>query len=180
VIEARSYAAKDQLKDGTSVTVRAIRVDDKGAILSAFDHLDRESIYTRFFTFKKSLSEADLRQITDVDFDRVVALVVELGPADDEKLIGGGRYFCDDRSGGPRTAELAFVTDSEHRGLGIASLLLKHLTRIGRASGVERFEALVLPRNRAMLTVFNRSGLKTDVRREGDLVHVTLFLDTGR
>lgn len=180
MIEAHSYAVADQLKDGTPVTVRAIRVDDGGAVLSAFDHLDQESVYTRFFRFKKSLSETDLRQITDVDFDRVVALVVAEGDPDHEKLIGGGRYFCDNQSASPRTAELAFITDNEHRGLGIARLLLKHLTRIGRAKSVERFEALVLADNRAMIAVFNRSGLKTEVRREGDLVHVTLFLENSR
>ncbi len=52
------------LKDGTPVTIRAITKDDRGALLAAFDEMDPESIYTRFFTYKRALTETDLRQLT--------------------------------------------------------------------------------------------------------------------
>ena len=74
-MDAPSYAARDTLKDGTPVTIRAIRREDAGTILQAFRGLDRESTYRRFFTPKKDLSQAELEQLTDVDFSRVVALV---------------------------------------------------------------------------------------------------------
>ena len=72
----RNYIVTDTLKDGTTVTIRAIRRNDSGKVLEAFTNLDRESIYTRFFTYKRHLTETELRQLTDVDFDHVVALVV--------------------------------------------------------------------------------------------------------
>ena len=95
VTDPRSYEAADRLKDGTPVVVRAIRPDDAAGVLAAFKSLDPQSVYTRFFTYKKGLTDAELAQITDVDFDRVVALVVTIPRDGGEKLIGGGRYFAD-------------------------------------------------------------------------------------
>jgi hypothetical protein len=94
VADPRNYLAHDVLKDGTEVTVRAIRHDDDNTILDAFKNLDRDSVYRRFFSPKKDLTAAELEQLTDVDFSQVVALVVAAQGKDGEILIGGGRYAC--------------------------------------------------------------------------------------
>ena len=173
-MEARSYAASETLKDGTPVAIRAIRPGDAGTILKAFRSLDRESVYRRFFSPKKDLSPAELEQLTDVDFNRVVALVVTKATGNGEVLIGGGRYATDDPASG--AAEIAFMTDGNYRGLGIASLILKHLQHIAQAAGVERFEAEVLAENSPMLAVFRGSGLPMQLRRDGSVIHVALGL----
>jgi hypothetical protein len=56
----RDYLAHDTLKDGTPVTIRAIRRDDRIRLLEAFKNLDRESVYRRFFSPKKELTEAEV------------------------------------------------------------------------------------------------------------------------
>jgi RimJ/RimL family protein N-acetyltransferase len=177
VVEARNHLAAETLSDGTPVTIRAIRPDDGAGILAAFKSLARESVFTRFFTYKKSLTDAELRQVTDVDFDHVVALVVTTKAGDGEKVIGGGRYFSEGAGREPRNAELAFITADDYRGRGIARLLLKHLLRIARQQGVRQFEADVLAQNLAMLAVFRRSGLAMTHRLENNVVHVTLSLE---
>jgi len=178
VINARNYTASETLRDGTPVTIRAIRREDSNRLLAAFDHLDRETVYTRFFTYKKGLADAVLKNLTDVNFDHVVALVVTTRKGDDENLIGGGRYCSELALRGSQSAELAFLTDNDYRGRGIASLILRHLILIGRNQGLLWFEADVLPQNQAMLAVFKRSGLLMKQRREGNVVHVTLSLGT--
>jgi len=123
VIDPSTYLAKETLKDGTEVTVRAIRREDSGSILESFKTLDREAIYRRFFSPKKELSDAELKQLTDVDFSRVVALVVTTGTSEGETLIGGARYAAE----GPetsRTAELAFVTGEDYRAMLIRSAVV--------------------------------------------------------
>jgi len=173
VIDARNYIAADTLKDGTPLTIRAIGKDDRNGVLAAFKNLDRESVYTRFFTYKRGLTETELRQLTEVDPDRVVALVVTTPIGDGEKLIGGGRYYSDVAR---QSAELAFLTDDAYHGRGIASLVLEHLAVIGRERGIILFEADVLAENRAMLAVFRRSGLPMKKRTEGNVIHVKLSL----
>jgi RimJ/RimL family protein N-acetyltransferase len=177
-MDARSYAASETLKDGTVVTVRAIRPGDASAILQAFRGMDRESVYRRFFSPKKDLSPADLEQLTDVDFSQVVALVVTTQSSDGEALIGGGRYAVEDPSSG--AAEIAFMTGGNYRGLGIASSILKHLVLIAREAGVSRFDGEVLAENQPMLAVFRKCGLPMHLRRDGSTVHVTLSLDSRK
>jgi RimJ/RimL family protein N-acetyltransferase len=178
-VDARHYLAGEILKDGTAIAIRAIRPDDSGRLLEAFAHLDRQSIYTRFFSHKAGLTDAELKQYTDVDFDRVVALVATLGTGDGQTLIAGGRYVCDDAQPAARSAEIAFTTEEDYQGRGLASLLLDHLVRIARQKGVSRFEAYVLAENQAMLAVFRRSGLPMHVRHESGVAHVTLVLEAA-
>jgi len=89
-----------------------------------------------------------------------------------EIIAGAGRYIgC-----GPGQAEVAFAVDDPHQGLGIASLVMRHLTAIARDQGLREFVADVLPENTPMLKVFERCGLSVKVKREPDAVHVTLGL----
>jgi RimJ/RimL family protein N-acetyltransferase len=173
-MDPQNYTASETLKDGTPVTIRAIRHDDGNTILEAFKNPDRDSVCRRFFSPKKDLMEADLEQLTDVDFSQVVALVVTTQGEDGETLIGGGRYARDGI--GSVEAELAFTTDGNYRGVGIATLILRHLVRVAREAGVSRFEADVLADNEPMLAIFRHSGLSMQLRRDGGVLHVTLSL----
>ena len=174
--DPRDYLAHDVLNDGTEVTVRAIRREDRTNVLESFKGLDREAVYRRFFSPKKELSDAELKQLTEVDFSHVVALVVTTKAGKGETLIGGGRYALEDAES-PRSAELAFLTAEDYRRRGIAGLLLKHLKRLAEDAGVAQFEADVLAQNQPMIAVFKRSGLPMRQRRDGSVLHVTLSFD---
>lgn len=179
MIDARNYVASEYLKDRTPVTIRAIRGSDRDGIEAAFKALDRESIYTRFFSYKKILTDAELDRFTEVDFNHVVALVMETRTGDGATIIGGGRYASDMKLHTTQSAELAFLTADDYRGRGIAGLILGHLIEIGRNQGIVQFEADVLSHNKAMLTVFRRTGLSIKQRSDGNVRHLTLSLETG-
>ena len=123
--------------------IRAVRPDDKERFRAAFRKLGSASIYTRFFGYRNELSEAELEQATNVDFDRVVALVATTGLAQQETIIAGARYATYEPS--LKSAEVAFTVEEEYQGLGIATALLNQLVRIARAKDLSRFEAEVLP-----------------------------------
>jgi GNAT superfamily N-acetyltransferase len=174
-MDASRFRETETLKNGVAVTFRAIRPDDKAGVSDAFGQLEPESVYTRFFQVRESLSDKDLKAATEVDFENTVALVVTTASGGKEILIAGGRYVvC--RPSGPRSAEVAFLVEEDYHGQGIAGRLLKHLVRIAREQGVEQFEAEVLPQNRAMLAVFSRSGLPMKQAPAEGFVHVTLSL----
>jgi RimJ/RimL family protein N-acetyltransferase len=176
-MDRHGYAVEETLKDGTAVTVRAIHPEDSNSVLEAFKAMDKDSVYRRFFSPKKELSPAELEQLTDVDFSKVVALVVTTQSSEGKTLIGGGRYAVEDQGSG--AAEIAFMTDGAHRGLGVAPLILKHLVHIARDAGISRFDAEVLAENQPMLAVFRRSGFPMQFRRDGSVIHVTLSLASG-
>ena len=175
--DTQNYEVVDKLKDGTVVTIRAIRPDDKDRLAEAFKNLERESVYTRFFRFKKNLTEDELKTATEVDFENAVALVVTI-PADGggEIIIGAGRYVMYHPPNAQRSAEIAFTVEEDFQGRGIASRILRHLIQIAREKGVSQFEAEVLAENRAMIGVFARSGLPMKQSLEEGALHVTLSL----
>jgi GNAT superfamily N-acetyltransferase len=73
-------------------------------------------------------------------------------------------------------AEVAFTVEENYQALGIAGRLLRQLIEIARSCGIADLEAEVLAGNRAMLHVFERSGLPTRLRRDGLSVHLTMSL----
>jgi RimJ/RimL family protein N-acetyltransferase len=176
MIDPAKYDETETLKNGATVRVRSIRPDDKNRLSEAFRNLEAESIYTRFFHHKKTLTDEELKAATEVDFEDVVALVVTTGGGENEVIIGGGRYAAFETTGKRRSAEVAFTVEEDYQGQGIASRLLRHLTRIAREKGVSQFEAEVLPENKAMIAVFERSGFPVSKKFEGSAVHVTLSL----
>jgi acetyltransferase len=46
-----------QLQDGSSITIRPIRPDDADDLQAAFQRLSMESIYLRFLSVKKELTD---------------------------------------------------------------------------------------------------------------------------
>ena len=179
MMDARNYSARETLRDGLEVTIRAIRPDDRDALLAAFLALDPKSIRLRFFGPKKDLSDRELAAATDVDFVRIVALVTCIHDGAGERIIGAGRYVATGDSDPPDQAEVAFTVEEDYQGLGIASRILRHLAGIAVRTGITRFEAEVLPENAGMLAVFERSGFPVQQKTADGIVHVTLSLSGG-
>lgn len=176
--DVRHFKKSVTLKNNIDATFRAVRPDDRQRIIEAFRNLERESIFMRFFGYKNQLSDADLKAAVEVDFVRVVTLVVTIDAEDREIIIGGGRYsLLNSRSEKEARAEVSFTVEEDYHGQGIASRLLQYLAQIARERGVHKFLAEVLFENRAMLAVFEHSGFPLHQKREGDIVHVTLSLE---
>jgi GNAT superfamily N-acetyltransferase len=176
-MDAAKYEELAALRNGTAVRVRSIRADDKKRLSEAFRNLESDSIYRRFFSPRKALTDAELKRATEVDFETEVALVATIGAGETETIIGGARYAVFDAAGAERDAEVAFTVEEDYQGQGIASLLLRHLVLIARQKGVSHFEADVLRGNTAMLGVFSRSGLPMKQSASGGTAHVSLSLE---
>ena len=176
-MDARDYSASETLRDGRAVTVRAIRASDKQAVLDAYHGLEARTIYLRLFSAQGEPDEQTLRAWTEVDFSRLVRLVVCLPRADGSEQIIGGASFASLDPGDPAAdAEISFTIEEDFQGQGLGGKLLAHLARIARERGIRRFVAEVLPENRAMLSVFERSGLPMTRERGDGVVHVSLRL----
>lgn len=176
MIDVRNYQVVETLRSGQFITIRAIRPEDSALILEGFSELDKHSLYLRFFQYKSKISDQELEYLTEVDFIDHVALVAVVGPIDQAKIIGGGRYFAYDHPAKIRSAEIAFMVHDRYQGQGIATLIMKHLLIIARDNKIAQFEAEVLPENNRMLAVFSRAGLPMNVSRIHDVLHVTLTL----
>ncbi len=173
MLNAAKYFVQEILKDGSTVTIRALHPDDKDGLVRAFVALEPQTIRLRFFYPKRSLTDDELRRLQQMDYEQHVGLAATVQCGGEEVIVGFGEYVARGQS-----AEIAFVVEEDWQGRGIASGLLQHLTRIARERGVVQFEAEVLKENGPMLAVLRRSGLPMTTRNGGDTVLVTLVLST--
>ena len=134
--------------------VRPIRPDDKHGLVQAFERLDPDSRYRRFFSPTPRLTAAQLRYLTEVDHQRHEALLA-IDPHTRDG-VGVVRFVCwpDD----PTTAEVAVVVADDWHRRGLATALLDELAARAREEGVERFSASVLGENVAAVNLFRHMG----------------------
>src|SRR6185436_1361106 len=114
--EAASYAAVEVLRDGTRAEIRALRPDDRAAVLAAVDHTSERSLYRRFFAARRTFTEREIAFFLNVDFTSHVALVAVVKHDDDgDEIVGGGRYVMLQ----PGRAEAAFTVVDPYQGRGL-------------------------------------------------------------
>ena len=76
--EAADYSARDHLRDGRPVKIRALRPDDRADMLAAIGRTSMQSLQRRFFVPKKGFSEREIAFFLDIDFESHVALVAQV------------------------------------------------------------------------------------------------------
>lgn len=137
-----------ELRDGRTVSVRAILPSDAGEIAAAIENADRESLLHRFFTAAPHLTNQQIHYLAEVDYRRRLALIAH---DDQGRGVAIARYECHPQS---RVAEVAVVVAPDWRGQGLATELLRLLEDPAREHGFEAFDAVYLPDNHAVARVF--------------------------
>ena len=170
--DAAAYFVVETLRDGRSVTIRALKPEDRSAMLSAVGRVSPQSLYRRFFGPKRGFTEKETDFFVNVDFVTHVALVAVISEGGKDTIIGAGRYIVTQ----PGKAELAFAIIDEYQGQGIGTALLRHLVLIARESGLQQLDAEVLQENVAMLTLFRKCGFAFKKIGGAGVVHVVLDL----
>ena len=152
------------LSDGATAHLRPIQPADARRLVDFYGRVSDESKYFRFFAPYPTLSEADIRRFTTVDYADRVALILLIGA----EMIAVARYDRIDAM----QAEVAFLVEDAHQGRGIGSVLLEHLAQTARERGVRRFVAEVLPQNHRMINVFADAGYTLSSRIDDGIVYV--------
>src|SRR5205823_1274441 len=116
------------------------------------------SCYMRFHGIRR-VDDSLVRHFLEPDWQERGVLVGEL----DDRIVAVAEYM---RLRDESAAEAAFAVADEHQRRGIGTRLLEQLALRAAEAGIERFVAEVLPENRAMLGVFDGTGL--EVTRELD------------
>jgi RimJ/RimL family protein N-acetyltransferase len=155
-----SEAATDQtaasvdviLRDGSTLRLRAPAREDAGALAAFFTALSERSFYLRFHGVRR-VDDDLVRHFLDPDWQDRGVLVGEL----DDRIVAVAEYM---RLRDESAAEAAFAVADELQGRGIGTRLLERLAVLAAEQGIERFVAEVMPENRAMLGVFEGTGLE--------------------
>ena len=164
-------SARERLRDGSPVEVRALRPEDEADMLAALDQASPQSLQRRFFAMKRHFSDKERAFFMDVDFKNQIALVARAEEAGRKAVVGGRRYIVSE----PGRAEMAFMVVDAWQGRGVGSMLMRHLVDIARETGLKELTAEVLPENTSMLKFFGRFGFRSAARRDPQTVLVACF-----
>jgi len=144
------------LRDGSQVLVRPIRPEDKEALVEGLHRLSPESRYRRFLRPVTTLSERELKYLTEIDYTSHFAWVA--ADPDDGSGLGVARYVRDSKD--PEVAEAAVAIVDDHQGKGLGTILIRLLVATALENGIKVFRSWVLGENREVLGPLERIGAR--------------------
>lgn len=137
----------ETLDNGTNLLIRAISKDDVELERDFIERMSPEARRMRFLGQINAPSDELLKSLTDLDFDREMALVATIDHHGTEVEIGVSRYA----TGAEHTVGECAITvadDWQHRGIG--TLLMHRLIEVARARGLKRLFSIDDPENDKM------------------------------
>jgi acetyltransferase len=164
-----------ELPGGQYLQLRPIRPEDEPAFRRLFDRLPPDDVRLRFLHPMKMLPRALAARLTQIDYDREMALVLTgAGGGSNAELYGVGRFSADPDNG---RAEFAILLDPAKTGLGLGPMLMRRIIDVARERGIGQLFGEVLSENRAMLALCRAMGFKRrSVPDDPGVSEVTLVL----
>ena len=146
------------LRDGRTLLLRPIRPEDEPMLIAAFHKASPEAVRLRFFAPIKELTHATAAGLTQIDYDREMALVL----ADRDRPGAAELYAVARFSTDPdqQKAEFAIGVRDDVAGRGLGTLLMRRLIDYARRRGIGEIFGQVLGENRRMLGLCRSLGFE--------------------
>jgi acetyltransferase len=168
-----------RLDDGRELILRPVLPEDEPAFQRAMAKLTPEEIRLRFFTPLKALTHMQAARLTQIDYDREMALVLaESSIPGKAEVFGVARITADPDND---RAEYAIILRHDMTGQGLGLLLMRRLIDYARQRGIGEIFGDVLRENTRMLQMCQKLGFtQTRHPEEPGLVRVVLPLRDAR
>lgn len=164
-----------QLPDGRRLFLRPILPEDEPSLREFVRRMPEDDRRLRFFQPIKELSHDMAARLTQLDYDREMALIItDPGLAGKARIWGVVRITADPDM---ERAEYAIAVDRAMTGMGLGPMLLRRIINYARRRGVKELYGTVLSENEPMLKLNRAFGF--EVHRDAEdsgLMHVSLRL----
>jgi acetyltransferase len=127
------------------------------------ESLSGHSSYLRFFKTLKEFSHEWLAHVTQIDYDRELAMVAITQPPFKERILGESRLIHE-LSG--EAAEFAIIVGDRWQGKGLGRKLLEVLIGIARERGIRRVNGFIMPENKNMIKLCEKLGFQKSYDRD--------------
>jgi acetyltransferase len=163
------------LPDGTTLLLRPIRPEDEPAWQVLFQQLSMDEIRLRFFRPMKRLSHELAACLTQLNYDREMALVLAgTAASGTAELYGEVRVMAEPNN---EQAEFAMLIRRDMTGKGLGPLLLRRIIDYAKQRGIRQMYGEVLSENRAMLRLCQAFGfILKAVPNDPGVIRATLSL----
>jgi acetyltransferase len=144
------------LPDGRRLWLRPVLPEDGPALIEGFHKLSPQAVRLRFFAPLKELTQQAAARLSQIDYDREMALVLaEPAPPGSAELYAIGRIAADPDN---QRAEFALTVRDDMAGQGLGTLLLRRLIDHARRRGLSEVFGHVLAENSPMLRLSRKLG----------------------
>ncbi len=167
----KKYTSTRRLKNGIQVSLRPIKPEDENRFNAFLSSLSLETMRFRFFEIIKEMSHEWLTRYCNLDYDREIAVVVELQDSSNP-IIGAVRLVVEP---GGKNGEFAILVNDKWQGLGLGSKLMDLLTEMGKDLHVEKIYGYVSINNYKMLELCKKKRFRLENLGE-ETTKVSLFL----
>ncbi|MBV8936987.1 MAG: GNAT family N-acetyltransferase, partial [Alphaproteobacteria bacterium] len=147
----KNLESTERLRDGTVFRMRPLRPEDEPLLHDLAAHMSEEDLRLRFFMPMRRLSHALAARLSQLDYDREMALLAEIGG----KALGVARFAADPDK---LRAEYAIAVRSDWKGRGLGYLLMTRLIDVARQRGIGELVGEVLRENEPMLQMCRELG----------------------
>jgi acetyltransferase len=144
------------LEDGRRLLLRPIRPEDEPRLQRAFKSLSPETVRLRFFATVKELPHSLAARLSQIDYEREMALILcEPKPAGEADIFGVVRISADPNN---EQAEYAITVRDDFAGHGLGTFLMNRIIDYAAGRGIRKIYGHVLAENATMLDICRRLG----------------------
>jgi acetyltransferase len=115
-----------------------------------------------------------LVRFCNIDYDREIAIVAEVGEGDKKRIVGISRLIIEPGS----KAEFAVLVHDDYQGKGLGKKLIGVLLGVAREKGLEEVYGVVLSENDRMLKLVKALGF-TRTLQPGGITGVSRKIRAG-
>ncbi|ANB75064.1 GCN5 family acetyltransferase [Paraburkholderia phytofirmans OLGA172] len=160
---------------GIRVTVRPIRPEDEAAHHDFVESMTPEDLRLRFFGAVGSFDHSQLARMTQIDYDREMALIATVTSEDGfTRTLGVVRAVADPDN---ETAEFAAAVRSDQKGRRLGQLLMDRIIKYVRARGTHWLVGEALRENAPMIALARSCGFTITPTEDPGVVGFRMALD---
>ncbi|MFP6561119.1 GNAT family N-acetyltransferase [Paraburkholderia sp. B3] len=160
---------------GERVTIRPIRPEDEAQHRAFIESMTPNDLRLRFFSAVRSFDHSQLARMTQIDYDREMALIATV---DDEhgkpRTLGVVRAVADPDN---ETAEFAVAIMSNLKGKGLGRLLMERAIAYARTRGTHWLVGEALRENAPMIGLARACGFTVAPTEDPGVVGFRMALD---
>jgi len=162
-----------ELNDGQFCLFRPILPEDEPLLRDFISQVTKEDLYYRYFSEINEFTHDDLANMTQIDYDREMAIVAVRQHQGRPEIIGVTRAISDADN---FDAEFSVLVRSDLKGLGMGRRLLEKMIRYTRHHGLQQLNGITMPHNRGMITLARKLNFHVDVQLDDGIVSLKLSL----
>ena len=155
LLEHPRHTDRLRLRDGKTLTVRFVGVDEGEALQRYFRQLSMQSRHSRFLGAMSELSASELGHFIHVGENDRFSVVAVMMIEGREIIVGEARYGFDSATA---SFEFGISIDDRWQGQGIGSALLGNLECRAAALGARRMFGDTLRSNETMISLARKLG----------------------